>query len=198
MGALLTIVALGLGAAAIVMMIRERPPDHDSPEVGFARDMILHHEQAVRMSLLLLDRTEDPAIRGLAKDILLSQQNQIGLMTGWLDAWDVPLIGDDAPMVWMGHAGPMPGMATREELATLSTLPLPEAEIQFLRLMIRHHQGAIPMAEAILSRTDREQVRRLAKGVIAAQRTEIAYMQELLAQRGVTEGSAATPTAHDH
>lgn len=57
----------------------------------------------------------------------------------------------------------------------------------FLQLMIKHHRGAIVMAESVLEQTQRAPVVRLAQGVIAAQELEITLMQQLLADRGAAE-----------
>ncbi|MBE2224297.1 MAG: DUF305 domain-containing protein [Anaerolineae bacterium] len=46
----------------------------ESADVGFAHDMYDHHRQAVEMSTLLYDRTEDETMRILAYDILTMQQ----------------------------------------------------------------------------------------------------------------------------
>ena len=64
------------------------------------------------------DRSDDPAVRSLAFDILTTQQGQIGIMSGWLDAWGVPWTTAGPRMAWMGMPteGLMPGMATAEQL----------------------------------------------------------------------------------
>jgi uncharacterized protein (DUF305 family) len=83
--------------------------------------MMVHHAQAVEMAEIVRDRTEDPQIRILASDIALTQQAQIGQMQGWLEVWGLPLTGTQKPMAWMGSPmdGPMPGMATPEEIDRL-------------------------------------------------------------------------------
>src|SRR5919205_3027567 len=48
--------------------------------------------------------------------------------------------------------------------------------------MIAHHQAAIPMAEAILKRTDRAEVRQLAESIEASQRAEIQNMKAMVDQ----------------
>ena len=60
-----------------------------------------------------------------------------------------------------------------------------EAEISFLELMIRHHEGGVVMAQAVLEETNHAAVERLATAILAAQQSEIEYMERLLAQRGV-------------
>ena len=88
------------------------PPADTSADVGFARAMADHHAQAVEMAELVRFRTNDPEIRLLATDIVLTQQAQIGQMRGWLEAWGRPMTGRGDAMAWMGHGpGAMPGMA---------------------------------------------------------------------------------------
>ncbi|MGG7377677.1 DUF305 domain-containing protein, partial [Escherichia coli] len=74
--------------------------------------------------------------------------------------------------------------ATDEELRRLRTAPGTEAEILFLQLMIRHHEGGVLMARAIKELTHRADVVRIATSIDEGQRVEIATMSEMLAQRG--------------
>lgn len=175
-------VLIAVGAGLVGWFAAPSLPADGSAEAGFARDMRRHHDQAVEMSLIARDLTTNDEIRTLATDILLTQQNQNGQMLGWLSAWDLPPTGGEPSMAWMGHPAdqPMPGLATPAEIAHLKELSGPAADAEFLRLMIRHHQGGTPMAEAILERTDREEVRRLARSIVDSQRTEVAYMESLL------------------
>lgn len=176
-------------------------PAEGSPAAGFARDMAVHHEQAVEMAELIRMRTQNPEIRMLAVDIVLSQQAQIGRMHGWLDLWGLPVTGTQPPMAWMGMPvkGRMPGMASVDQIARLQQLSGPEADARFLALMIEHHRAGVEMAEAVLERSREPVVRRLAEAIFTAQQSETAAMTELLnaiperARRGagaVENGSA--------
>lgn len=161
-------------------------PGQDSPEVGFARDMMMHHAQAVDMATLLRDRTDDPEMQQVALDIMLTQQAQIGQMRGWLTLWGYPIARTEPAMSWMGMpvSGPMPGMATPEQLNQLRNLEGIEAEALFLQLMIPHHRGGVAMGQAALAQAQRPEVRALAQSIVDAQTSEIALMQELLQQKG--------------
>jgi uncharacterized protein (DUF305 family) len=77
-------------------------------------------------------------------------------------------------------------MATPDELAHLDALSEPAADAEFLRLMIRHHQGGIAMAEAALERSDNAQVRALATAIVGAQQADIAAMENLLQKEPVS------------
>ena len=179
---ILGLAALALAVMAVVAMESGRPPGDTSLEAGFARDMMVHHDQAVTMAMLIRDRTDDPVLRSMATDMVLTQQNQIGQMFGWLNVWELPATGDQPAMAWMGHpaTGLMPGMATSQQIADLAALSGTEADIAFLNLMIPHHEAAIPMAQAALDGSDVPAVRDLARQILAAQEVEIANMQTML------------------
>lgn len=182
------------------------PPSNTSAEAGFARDMQTHHAQAVEMSMIVRDLTDDPDIRLLAYDIGTSQSQQAGHMYGWLSVWGLPQSSDQPPMSWMSTPVPggpahavhadgggsaeapdpdalMPGMATRAQLDELRGLTGVPAEKLFLQLMIAHHQGGVEMAEAVLARSSNPVVTNLANSIVQAQQSEIGLMQDLLAAR---------------
>ena len=187
---LLAVIAVGLvligGGAAVALGIGrgDAAPGSGSVAAGFARDMSQHHLQGVEMANLVPDRSTDPEVRQLAFDIAETQQNQAGRMQGWLALWGLPPTGGD-PMAWMGsdsaHAGHdmagmpgglMPGMATESELARLRSLSGTAFDVEFLRLMIRHHQGGRDMAEYAAEHADVAAVRDLARSILQSQTAE--------------------------
>lgn len=174
------LIGFGLGAR------RSSAPGRDSPEVGFARDMMMHHAQAVDMATLLRDRTEDPEMRQIALDIMLTQQAQIGQMQGWLAVWQYPVASTAPSMMWMDMPANdgMPGIATQAQLNELRDLQGVEADGLFLQLMVAHHCGGVIMGESALARVDRPEVRALAQSIVDAQTSEIAALQTLLQQKG--------------
>lgn len=195
----ITFAAVLVAGVSLALFATSRPPGDDSPEAGFARDMMIHHAQAVQMAEIARDRTENEAIRALAQQITLAQRAEIGHMQGWLAAWGLPSTRDEPAMSWMEHPaeGNMPGMATPEELNRLMEAPPEEADTLFLLLMIPHHQGAVPMTEAVLDRTDRPEVRRLAEYMAASQRQEIKLMRGMLRQEGMAPVEISLRTAGD-
>ncbi|MER5364329.1 DUF305 domain-containing protein [Streptomyces sp. NPDC002722] len=183
-------------------------PAADSADAGFARDMAVHHQQAVEMSFIVRDRTKDEEVRRLAYDIANTQANQRGMLLGWLDLWELPKTAAGEPMGWMtaGHEGHsakgmdgmpgmgtgyrahdgslMPGMATRTELDRLRTASGRAAEIRYLRLMTEHHKGGIDMARGCARLCTVKAEKRLARGMVEAQQSELDEMARLLAARG--------------
>ncbi|MFF2408328.1 DUF305 domain-containing protein [Streptomyces sp. NPDC058092] len=185
-----------------------RTPAVDSADAGFARDMAVHHQQAVEMSFLVRDRTRDEEVRRLAYDIANTQANQRGMMLGWLDLWELPkAAAGQEPMAWMaggheghdmdgmgGTTGPgspyqahdgslMPGMATRTELGRLRAASGRKAEVLYLQLMTDHHKGGIGMARGCARLCTVKVEKRLARGMVEAQRSELDVMAGMLAAR---------------
>ncbi|MET9883768.1 DUF305 domain-containing protein [Streptomyces sp. NPDC006430] len=180
-----------------------RAPGLYSPDAGFARDMAVHHQQAVEMSFIVRDRTRDEPVRGLAYDIANTQANQRGMLLGWLDLWGLPkVVADEQPMSWMGSTGHdghsghdmggattkpgalMPGMATKEELAQLGAAEGRDAEVLYLQLMTDHHKGGVAMARGCATQCGTPAERALAQGMVEAQESELTLMADMLKQRG--------------
>jgi len=194
----------------LFLVLRPSTPGDASADAGFARDMGVHHAQAVEMSFIVRDASTDQRIRDLAYDIIVTQSAQRGIFIGWLQQWGLEQGTTRPPMAWMaGHGGHgaapartqaagqgaasaegtdlsaiMPGMASPDELKRLREAKGKDAEILFLQLMIRHHEGGVEMARAALRLVDRPEVRTAAKHIVDSQNSEIGYMTELLEARG--------------
>lgn len=198
-------IALGLFARLATGGSEPATPAADSVDVGFAQDMTVHHNQAIDMATIALTKSDDQAVKNLAYDILTTQQNQVGQMQGWLALWDRAPLPTDGFMSWMtesgghgghgGHAtgateaaaprdgGKMPGMATAEEMAALSQASGPALDVMFLQLMLRHHEGGLPMMEYAAQYADVGAVRHLSQTMVAAQQSESNLMTRMLAER---------------
>ncbi len=193
--AVLAALLIVASTAAVWFWWDGRTPSSDSADAGFARDMTDHHSQAVDMSMIVYQRTEDDEIRTLAYDIATSQQAQIGMMQGWLTEWGLSLSRDGAPMAWaedemaehdMGDIetpGDMPGMVTNDQIENLRTLDPADMDIAFLELMIEHHKGGVMMAEAGLEEVDEDVLRNLAQTIVNSQTAEITNMEAMIAAR---------------
>ncbi|UGY95226.1 DUF305 domain-containing protein [Streptomyces gobiensis] len=170
-------------------------PSADSADAGFARDMAVHHQQAVDLSFLVRDRTEDEEVRRLAYDIINTQANQRGMLLGRLEVWGLPTVSRKPPMAWMPHheetgeyepkdGSLMPGMATNTQLDKLREAKGQAAEVLYLKLMTAHHRGGVDMAQGAVDLAEDEQIKDLAKGMVRGQRSEMRLMADMVKARG--------------
>lgn len=153
---------------------------HGDADTQFAQMMIVHHEGAIEMAGLAVERASDPEVRALAERIEAAQAPEIERMSGWLDAW-----GEDATPLdhgGMDHGGmEMDGMDQAGAMAALEDLEGAAFDQRFLELMIAHHEGAVVMAEAELEDGENPDALDLAQTIIDAQTAEIEEMRGLLA-----------------
>jgi len=161
-------------------------PAEGSVDVGFLQDMDVHHGQGVEMAVWARNNTANPEIRQLAFDIESTQTAQVGRMQGWLTLWGEPLTPPSGQfMGWMGMpTASMPGMASPEDLARLRASTGPALDVVFLQLMLRHHQGGLPMMQAAADEASVPAVRALAQSMVTSQTSEAAVMTQMLAVRG--------------
>ncbi|ROO85674.1 uncharacterized protein (DUF305 family) [Actinocorallia herbida] len=142
-------------------------------DVTFMRMMIVHHGQAIEMSELAPGRAADPRVKSLASRISAAQTGEITLMRDWLRRHKkLPATDHDH------HA--MPGMITPGELAALKAARATEFDRRYLTLMIKHHEGALTMADTVLAGGTDTVALQLAKDVNTTQQAEINRMRALL------------------
>jgi uncharacterized protein (DUF305 family) len=98
-------------------------------------------------------------------------------MRGWLAGWGQ----NPSPSMGMDHdmGG---GTMTRAEMDALEKATGEEAARLFLTGMIKHHRGAITMAEQELANGQNPEAKQLAQDIITAQKAEITTMNQLLTQ----------------
>ena len=128
--------------------------------------MVPHHQSAVAMANLALEKTERPEIRRLAGQIAAAQEGEIARMESWHGA----RFGGELMPDMTGPHGSM-------DLGALEDLSGDEFDRAFLTMMIPHHASAITMAESVMMGSPRDYVAMLADEIIAAQATEIGQMQ---------------------
>ncbi|HEV7957115.1 MAG: hypothetical protein JWL94_17 [Microbacteriaceae bacterium] len=147
----------------------------NDPDVTFVTMMIPHHEQAVDMSQMILDKEGiDPRVSALAAEIEAAQGPEIDTMKAWLDQWGVA--EDD--MAGMDHG--MDGMMSEDDMADLDNASGTQGSRLFLEQMMRHHEGAIAMAQTEIDEGQTPDAVALAERIIAGQTSEIAEMQKIL------------------
>lgn len=141
-------------------------------DIMFAQMMIPHHQQAVDMSELAIEKTADAEVRVLAEQIRDAQAPEIELMESWLDEAGV--------RTSMGEQGMgMGGMLSEDEMTALENATGAEFDRLYLVGMIEHHEGAIQMAQLILD-SGNPDVKALGEAIVESQTAEIEQMKQML------------------
>src|SRR5215831_20019777 len=101
-------------------------PPSSPKNVEFMQGMIMHHAQAVEMTALINDRTDNKDLRLLGARISHSQSEEIKFMQRWLEARGQPTtmkMTKDMPgmegMDMSDHQMLMPGMLSRKQMIAL-------------------------------------------------------------------------------
>jgi len=155
----------------------EQAADVNDADVMFASMMIVHHEQAIEMSDIVLAKDGvAPEVVELAEQIKAAQGPEIEQLQGWLGDWGVN--PEEQQMGGMDHGD---GMMTEDDLAALESADGAEATQLFLEQMIVHDEGAVEMAQTQVDDGSNPDAVELAQTIIDAQTAEIQEMQDLLA-----------------
>lgn len=162
----------------------ELPSDAD---VGFCRDMSIHHAQALVMCQRVLGRDTGDFVQAAAAEVLQNQAMEVGQMRAWLADWGESTVPPTIVMGWMGAngglgipVGDMPGYASSDEILELSTLSGWTRGRRWLELMRAHHVGGVMMATRATELAVCSKVARLAELQAAAQTYEISQYDVLL------------------
>ena len=151
--------------------------EFSSTDIMFAQMMIPHHQQAVDMGVLAPSRAQSAAVLELAAAISAEQLPEIAQMQSWLLAAGASdSMGHDMGQHGMG----MGGMLSDAEMTALAESTGAAFDREFLEAMIKHHEGAIEMAQMIIDSSNPE-VKAFADSMIRSQAEQIEYMKTLLA-----------------
>lgn len=142
--------------------------DFNRPDLMFMNMMIIHHNQAIEMSEMAKNRTENSNILRLSENISEAQKEENRKMADWLKE-----AGHNPPA--RGHR--MAGMASEQEMEELRQSEGQEFDLLFSELMIRHHEGGIQMARAEVQNGRSEKVTELAGLMVKVQQEEIDKME---------------------
>lgn len=180
-GAAMLIVGIGLGYA--IWGTQMPASDHMMPngavmaqniDQHFIVQMIPHHEGAIAMATIALERSKRPEILALAEGIIEAQEKENRDMRAWYESW----FGSATPTGNMGmmHVGGMEG-----DTAALESVSVAEFDREFIEQMIPHHEMAIMMAQMLQATTERDEMKTLASNIITSQAREIDIMRGWLA-----------------
>ena len=136
--------------------------------------MVPHHQLAIDMAKLALEHAQHGELKGLARDIIQEQQDEINRMS----IWRAEITGG-TPAAGHGgmsdeHMKDMPGMNV--DLKQLAASP--NFDRDFIEAMIPHHQSAIDMSRAALPNLKHQPLHDLANDITTTQQLEIDRMRQ--------------------
>jgi uncharacterized protein (DUF305 family) len=157
----------GSGGMASGMMMK----NGEYSDERFIDAMVPHHEGAVDMAEVALKNAEHEEIKRLAEDIVSAQEAEIKeLKSIKREEFGTSKIPMDM------SADQMRGMGMETDPRSLAKAdPFDKA---FIDAMIPHHRSAIEMAEVAARETKNLDIRKLARGMIEAQKREILQMEQ--------------------
>ncbi|WP_405133049.1 DUF305 domain-containing protein [Nocardia sp. NBC_01388] len=147
----------------------------NNADVSFLDMMYPHHSQAVDMARFVPSRSQNEQVRTLASGIMNAQAPEMQQISKLLQSFGKP-----APVVGAQQMPGMPGMMSTEDMTALQGLSGKDFDRKWLQMMIDHHTGAITMANTELTSGANTDAIAFAKGIVAAQQTEIDQMRALL------------------
>jgi uncharacterized protein (DUF305 family) len=158
-----------------------QPSADRAAEDAFLEAMVPHHQVAVEMATLAVERAETKEIRALADDILVTQQAEIAQMGDMHERLiGKPIDPDESAHEVLGLSAEEAGMDHGDAAAKLERAdPFDRA---FIDHMIPHHEGAIRMSRAVLPKTEDRELRDLAESIVRAQAREIEEMRAVRAE----------------
>ena len=167
---------------------------YNAADVEFMTGMIPHHAQAVLIAGWAASHGARPDVRVLCERMVVGQRDEIAWMRTWLRDRGQKVPAADAThhkmsMGGVDHDMLMPGMLTPEQLKQLDKAKGRDWDRLFLTFMIRHHQGALEMVDALFDAygaLQDDDMYKFAADVHADQTIEIERMRQMLAVKEPT------------
>ena len=148
----------------------------------FIVQMIPHHEGAIAMAEIALERSKRPEIISLANGIIEAQTREITDMRAWYQSWfdSAPPEGGMPARQSLGAGGGMHMGGMTGEIDDLEATSAAEFDREFMEQMIPHHEMAIMMAQMLAAATERPEMQQLADNIMTSQAREIEMMMSWL------------------
>lgn len=154
------------------------PGAKDAPyDLQWIDTMIAHHEGAIVMGAPAYKNAKTLEITQFAEQMQRDQQKEIATMK----QWRIQRFPNAKPAINME----MPGMSESMkgmDMAKLEAAKGVDFDLEFIRQMIPHHEGALVMSRDAIAKSETEDLKKLAREIIKAQEAEIAQMRKWQAQ----------------
>lgn len=141
-------------------------------DIKFIDTMTAHHQSALDMAKLAQSKAAHAELRAKATEMQQAQQAEIKQMAGWRKDW-APSAAPAVDHEMKGMKDSMAGMNMNE----LQSAQGDEFDHMFIDMMVKHHAGAVTMANDALAKASRSEVKELAQKIASDQTREIAQLR---------------------
>lgn len=142
-------------------------------DLQFLDTMIAHHQGAIDMAKPAATKAGHAEIKQLARNIISDQEKEIAQMKEWRSKW----FASAPPAVNMEMSGMNDSMRGMD-MEKLESLSGNEFDLEFIKQMVPHHRGALAMAKDASNKATKDEIKRLAEGIIKSQEAEIKQMSD--------------------
>lgn len=145
-------------------------------DLQFLDTMTHHHQGAVDMAKMAVEKAQQPELKAFAQKIIADQNKEIAQMKDWREKWFAgkPMAMN---MEMSGMADSMKMMAG-DGMKSMEAMSGNDFDVHFLDMMTPHHQGAVTMAKEALTKAEHPEIKTLANQIIKAQEAEIKMMAD--------------------
>ena len=143
-------------------------------DADFAEMMADHHEGAVEMSEILLQKGTDADLKDLAAKVVVAQNKEIAVLDRFDDVREVSA---DHAAFQKDLQGSMAAMMDKNIKIHN------DIDKDYAQQMIPHHQSAVDMAKVYLKYGKQKDLLKLCNDIVSTQTSEIAYLKDWLAKR---------------
>jgi uncharacterized protein (DUF305 family) len=146
---------------------------HGTPsevDAQFVSAMVPHHRLGLELLVLAEPRVEDVRVRRLVFEMAGYHDLDLHHLEHYLTEWS------------LAEAEMYPGWIAPERVRQLGELSGAAFDLEWLRVMTEHHEGALALADLMLQSGTNSTVKRLAAVVMEQQTRELAEMRRLIQQ----------------
>lgn len=132
-----------------------------------------HHAQGIELAQLAAAQAQDAHLRALARLMIATQRGEVAIFDQWWRSWfaDLPVF-----VCSPQERATTPGMLGPDQITALRQTTGAGFDALFVKLMTRHHQGAIRMADEAIDRGSDVRIQLMSHAIRHEQRGEIGLM----------------------
>lgn len=158
-------------------MMKSDPNAASAPyDLQFLDTMSHHHQGAVDMAKIAVQKASHPELKAFAQKIIIDQNKEIAQMKEWRDKW---YAGKPAAMnMEMSGMNDSMKMMMGDGMKNFEAATGNDFDLMFLDMMTPHHMGAIVMSKEALTRAEHLEIKQMSNNIIKAQEAEIKQMAD--------------------